>query len=363
MNLIYIILIVLALIIAGFGWSERLKKINAPLSWFFIFIFAVLIGFRSSDSGVDTIAYYNYFYDIKYRITPYYTFESGFIFFTEFMTKITNVETYVFTLSFLQLLCIYLSAKRLNINNKLVAIVLYLSFIPGFDMLTNGLRSGLALSVGLLILVCTTIYSNRYVLLNMFPILMHTSYTIITIISFFTKRFSGYKMNYFIFISSITFFVLWLVVNPIIIVSFFENISSQASAFGRLGRIVRYLIIEKELMSFTVKLYFMILSLFFSFLYFYTSKKQANARNDEVLTRMAFLALSIQLVYALCSFSQYSYRFMFLAFPLQALMFCYIMDKYYSGVMRSIIVLAVCFLGVLSTYSTKTFSSFKLLNL
>lgn len=192
---------------------------------------------------------------------------------------------------------------------------------------------------------------------------MHTSYTIITLVSLFVKKFSGFKINILIFSSSLFFFLIWLMINPIVIVSFFESISSQASAFGRLGRIVRYLIIEKELMSFAVKLYFMVLSLFFSCLYFYTLKHNPSAKEDNVLTRMAFLALSIQFIYALCSFSQYSYRFMFLAFPLQALMFCYIMDKYYSGVLRSMIVLAVCFLGLLSTYSTKTFSSFELLNL
>ncbi len=363
MTIFYILLLVLALLISSFGWSNKLNKLTAPFAWFFIYAFAILIGFRSAESGVDTIAYFDYFYDIKYRIPPYYTFEPGFIFFTEFMTKFSSVEVYVFTLSFIQLFFIYLAAKRLGINNKLVAVIVYLSFIPGFDMLTNGLRSGFALGIGLLILTSTVIYKNKYVLANILPVFMHTSYTIITLVSLFVKKFSGHRINTLIFSSSLFFFCIWLVVNPVVIVNFFESISSQANTFGRLGRIVRYLIIEKELMSFAVKLYFIVLSLFFSCIYFYTLKHAPSAKEDNVLTRMAFLALSIQLIYALCSFSQYSYRFMFLAFPLQALMFCYIMDKYYSGALRSLIVFIVCFLGVLSTYSTKTFSSFKLLDL
>ncbi|GAA0815291.1 hypothetical protein GCM10009111_13380 [Colwellia asteriadis] len=140
----------------------------------------------------------------------------------------------------------------------------------------------------------------------------------------------------------------------------FQGTSREVNSVGRL---IRYLIIEKELMSLTVKLYFMLLSIFLSSIYFFALKFNEKAKDDNILTRMAFITLSVQFVYALFSFSEYSYRFMFLAFPLQVLMFSYILDKYFSGTIRSLIVFSVCLLGIISTYSTKTFSSFILLDL
>lgn len=360
MTILYLLLLVLALLISGFAWSEKLKKLNPPLSWLFLYIFSVLIGFRDKFSGVDTKAYFNYYNDTKYRITPDFTFEPGFTYLTQLLTEIVNVEVYIFILSFIQLLCMYLAAKLLNINNKLLAVVIFLSFVPGFDMLTNGIRGGVALTTGLFLLVLTVINKNRLAIINFIPAFLHASYAIVALIGLFVKSLAGPRMNIFIFTCSLFFFLLWLAVNPLSLLAVFEDISKQVSY---LGRLIRYLIIEKELMSLTVKLYFIILSILFSCIYFITLRYNKLSREDEILTRMAFIALSIQFIYALFSFSQYSYRFMFLAFPLQILMFCYIMDKYYSGVMRQLIVFSVCFLGILSTYSTKTFSSFKLLSL
>ena len=130
-----------------------------------------------------------------------------------------------------------------------------------------------------------------------------------------------------------------------------------------LGKLVRYLLIEKQLMSLSVKLYFVSISVLFSCVYFLTLKLYNESKLDEVLSRMAFILLSIQFVYALFSFSQYSYRFMFLAYPIQVIMIAYVLDKYYSGILRNIIAFLLCFFGVLTTYTTKNFFSFDLLSL
>lgn len=360
MSIIFLLLLVVALLISGFGWSEKLRRLNAPLSWFFIYIFSVFIGFRSKSSGVDTKAYYKYYADIEDRITPDFSFEPGFTFFTQLMTQIASVEVYIFILSFVQLLFVYLSAKLLNINNKLIAVVVFISFIPGFDMLTNGVRGGITLAIGLPVLIISVINHNRLAVINFFPAFMHASYAIIAIISLFTKRFASPKVNLFIFSCSLSLFMIWLVVNPLSLLSIFDGVSKQVNY---LGRLIRYLIIEKELMSLSVKLYFIIISILFSCAYFITLKYNKSAQYDKVLTRMAFITLSIQFVYALFSFSQYSYRFMFLAYPLQILMFSYLLDKYFSGMVRNLIVLFICFLGIITTYSTKNFSSFDLFSL
>lgn|GEM_PF-5501089 len=360
MTIIFLLFLVLAIFLSGFGWSEKLRKINAPLSWFFIYIFSVLLGFRSKYSGMDTISYYNYFNDLASRHKPDFKFEFGFKYFTYLMTQITTAEAYIFSLSFILIYCLYIASRLLNILNRLFCIILFIAFLPGLDMLTNGVRGGLALTVGLIILVPTVINNNKLAVLNFFPMLLHSSYGIIALISLFVKKFSNPKTNTLLFISSLFFFIIWLIIKPDSILSLIEGHSRQVNVIGKL---IRYLILERELLSLSVKLYFMLICLIFSSIYFFTLKINKDARQDEPLTRMAFIILAGQLIYALFSFSQFSYRFMFLVYPLQILMTGYVIDKYFSGMQRNILVFSLCFLGIITTYTTRNFLQYNLLNL
>jgi len=360
LTIIYLLLLIIALLISGFGWSTTLRKMNTPFSWFFIFVFSVLLGFRSKYSGVDTMSYFNYFNDIAFRREPDFKFELGFKYFTYLISQVTTVEVYIFLISFIIIYCLYLSSRLLNITNRLFCIVLFTAFLPGLDMLTNAVRGGLALAIGLVILVPTVINHNRLATLNFIPMLLHSSYGIIALISLFVRRFSSQRINHLLFISSLFFFFIWLFTSPLLILNIIEGHSRQVNVIGKL---IRYLIIERELLSLPVKLYFMLVSIIFSSIYFFTLKMNTDAKKDEILTRIAFIVLSGQFIYALFSFSQFSYRFMFLVYPLQILMVGYVIDKYFSGVQRSILVLSLCFFGVITTYTTKTFLQYNLLNL
>jgi len=360
LSTLYLLLIVLALIISGFGWSKKLRKLNIPFSWFFIYAFSLLLGFRSRHSGVDTMSYFNYFNDIASNRSPDYSFELGFTYFTYLIAEIFSVEVYIFLLSFMPLFFLYLSSRLLKIENRLFCIVLFIAFIPGLDMLTNAVRGGLALTIGLALLVATVIRQNKFAVLNFLPMLVHASYGIVAIISLFPKRFSGYKIHLLLFSSSLFFFATWIFINPLSMLSIIEGYSQDVNS---LGKLVRYLLLEKELMSLPVKLYFVFISILFSCIYFLTFKMYEEARHDEVLSRMVFIILSTQFVYALFSFSQYSFRFMFLAYPLQIIMTAYVLDKYYSGILRNIIVFLLCSFGLMTTYTTHSFSSFELLSL
>lgn len=360
MSAIYLSLLFFSVILSGVGWSKEVNKLNAPFSWFFIYAFSVLLGFRSRFSGVDTMSYFNYFNDVSSNQTPDYSFELGFTYFTFFMTSITSVEIYIFFLTFIQLLSLYLSCKLLNIENKLLCIVLFIVFMPGLDMLTNGLRGGVSLAIGLVVLVATVIKNNRLAALNFLPMLIHASYGILAIISLFTQRFSRSSIHTLLFSLSLFFFTVWVFVNPLSMLAVIEGYSQESNY---LGKLVRYLIIEKELMSFSVKIYFIVLSILLSSIYFFTLKVNDKSKKDEVLSRMIFIILSGQFLYALFSFSQYAYRFMFLVYPLQIVMVAYVIDKYFSGLFRNILIYVLLVLGVLSTYTTNSFSSFELLSL
>lgn len=360
MTVIYLLLLAFAVLLSSFGWSTKIKKVNIPFSWFFIYVFSVIIGFRSKYSGVDTMSYFNYFTDISSNKAPLYAFEIGFTYFTHLIAELTTVEVYIFLLSFLQLFFLYLSCRLLKIKNRLFCIILFVAFMPGLDMLTNGTRGGVSLAVGLLILTITVIKHNKFAILNFFPMLVHASYGILSIISLLVKKFSRQKIHILLFFVNLFLFTTWIFINPLSMLGFIEGFSKD---LNYLGKLVRYLLIEKELMSLSVKIYFIIVSVLFTSIYFLTLMVNKKAKNDEILSRMAFIILSGQFIYALFSFSEFSYRFMFLVYPIQILMAVYVIDKYFSGLSRNILVFLLLLAGVLPTYTTKNFSSFDLLNL
>jgi hypothetical protein len=296
------------------------------------------------------MSYFNYFNDISSNKAPLYAFEIGFTYFTHLIAELTSVEVYIFLLSFLQLFFLYLSCRLLKIENRLFCIVLFIAFMPGLDMLTNGTRGGFSLALGLLILTITVIRNNKFALLNFFPILLHASYGILSMISLFVKRFSRQKIHVLLFVANLFLFTTWIFINPLSMLGFIEGFSQE---LNYLGKLVRYLLIEKELMSLSVKIYFIIVSVLLTSIYFLTLMTNEKAKNDEILSRMAFIILSGQFIYALFSFSQFSYRFMFLVYPIQVLMAAYVIDKYFSGVSRNILVFLILIVGVLPTYTTK----------
>jgi len=360
MTSLYLVLLITALLIGSFGWSKNLTKLNTTLTWLFLYLFSIFIGFRSLNSGVDTISYFNYFNAILLGEQTDFSFEKGFELFTYVLTVIGNAEFYVFLLSFLQLLLLLISARILKIKNNLIVLVLFLSFLPGLDMLTNGVRGGLALALGLPILIITAVNRNKFKILNFIPMIIHSSYGIIALISLLINKFSSVKLNIFLFIANIILFAMWLILTPLSLLGYLETFSSDS---GLIGKLVRYLLIDKQLMSLSVKLYFMFVSISFSVIYFLCLKLNRAVYSDVRLTRIVFITLAGQFLYALISFSEYSYRFMYLVYPLQILMLSYVVDKYMSGSARNILIFFICALGISLTYSTKTFYSFELLSL
>lgn len=360
MKELYLVMLLLGLLLSLFGWLRGLVLINSLLAVIIVYIFSIFIGFRSESSGVDTASYLNYFNSLKKNENTNFSFEIGFEYFSYYLSQITTGDIYIFLLSFIQLMFITLSAKNLNIKNIIIVPILYLSFLPGLDMLTNGIRGGSAIAIGLPLLMITVIKRNRLAPLNFLPMLFHASYGIISLISLFTNSFSSVRNNKIIFIASILFFCTWLIIEPYFIL---EKVNFLSGSFSVFGKLVRYLLIEKELMSSSVKLYFILLSLSFSFFYFYIINSCTKAKQDILLNKLAFITLVGQLVYAFVSFGEYSYRFMFLVYPLQIILTAYILDNYVSGLRRLFFLILFVLTGSVITYSSNTFQSFELLNL
>ncbi|MFY8273986.1 EpsG family protein [Pseudoalteromonas sp. SSDWG2] len=358
MNFIFICFLSIFVLLASFGWSIKVSRINSTLSILFITFYSTFIGFRSSISGSDTLSYINYFEDIKHGNSPAFGFEIGFELLTRFFVLFDRVDIYIFFLTFSQMLLVYVAACTLKLKNKILVLILYVCYLPGLDMLSNATRGGLALSLGLPILVFTVVRNRGSRVFNFLPLMFHSSYLILAINGLLSKRFSGYRLNFFLFSFSIFFFIFWLVFPPELIVRIADGFSKEGS---NVGKFARYLLLERELLSFVVKMYFVFVSVVFSLFYISFSFVNRKIIEDDYLSRLAFVVMSTQLLYAVVSFSEYSFRFMYLAYPIQVLMVCYIFENYFRTIYRPFWAFLLAFLGFSMTYTTKTFGAYELL--
>src|SRR5690606_2334861 len=117
-------------------------------------------------SGVDTPAYIAYFRGDE--LTPR-QFEIGFALFTQVFRVFGSAEWYIWGIAMVQVLSMALAARLLGIRNLAVVLIAYIAFLPGLDMLTNGMRNGLALTLGMPILIATTINRASMRLFNFLP--------------------------------------------------------------------------------------------------------------------------------------------------------------------------------------------------
>ena len=98
---------------------SKYRMVNFALSFIYIFIFSIILGFRTFDSGVDTQSYVNYFHSISNLETPEFHFEIGFRYFTILFSLLVEDYFYVYLLTFLQLFFLFVTGLLLRIKNIL----------------------------------------------------------------------------------------------------------------------------------------------------------------------------------------------------------------------------------------------------
>lgn len=355
--MVYVLLLEGLLLVSSLLWLRKSGIHYAMAVGASVFVVCAFIGFRSTTSGVDTLDYYTYF--ISQDVAGH-GFEPGFVGITKVLSFILNAELYFFSIVFLQSVSLVLAGRMLGIRNDALILVAFLSFIPGLDMFGNAIRNGLALTVGMPLLVGSTILGKRFRYLNFLPATVHLSYTLIGAMSFSVRRLASIKTNVILFVFSLLFCFIGFSSLPSVLVGY---LASVPKSYLGVSAFAKYMLLENELLSASVKIYFLVISLLFSFLYFFVLGISKSSRKDVVLTRLAYGSLSIQLFYMLVSFSEYAFRFMFIAYPLQILMFVYIAERYVPVMWRIPMVVLVLTVNIAVTYSTNTYATYQLLDI
>lgn len=354
-------MILLILLVTGASlFLPNNKVLQTYLGLSACIIFSCVIGLRSFDSGTDTLAYVSYFNSV-HEDRGY--FEPFFYFFTLFFATISSATTYIFSLSAIPIFLVLFAAMSAEVSRPALIVCLFLCFVPGIDLITNGVRSGLSLSVGLWIAVISSRYTKTRYLLSSFPIFVHYSY-IIVLLSDVSSRFLSTRKLTIANGLGCLLIVFWLLVDAKEVVTYITDFYfSNSDGFASIiDKSLRYLINRQSFLSQAVFMYFALLSIFLGLVnsYFIRVKKITSSRTSLVLYSLSTLTF---LCFALVSFSPFSYRFMFIAYVFQIFLFGCLLDILAESDWAKLAYFFLISVSSVITYTTATMTRFTFLNL
>lgn len=329
------------------------KKLDL-LSSLFIFTFSLIfLGFRDMHSGVDTIVYVTEFNSMNNNLN----IELFYKYFMNILSSFTNAETFIFLNVFLQISIVMLITKLIKINNQSIVLYAYISMMPGFDMLTNGIRQGLSTTIIMLIFVL--IYFNKklnsyFIVISLF---LHKS-VLIFIPTIFLLKYPTKKLVTVLIYISIFIFIFWsLNNNTQILNNYISRINilmpGTSSTIGQ--KFSQYLLQDNsEMLSGILKYYFLTIILLFSFIFFIT--KNVIKEKKEILI-LSILFFYLVIPYAISFPSPYSYRFMYTSF-LPGLLLSVLLIE--NDRKKLIFFYLITFIFGIFTYGSNTYSKFNL---
>ncbi|EGQ8204168.1 hypothetical protein GWZ47_16590 [Vibrio cholerae] len=343
----YIIPILLLLFLALAIVFKKNDIIIIHISFIFVIVFSALFGLRSEKSGTDTIEYIEYFQSKLQNPDGNYRFELGFEHITSFFAIFGSDEFYIFSLTFLILIFLLISACRFKCNVA-IFLVSFFCFLPGLDMITNGIRNTLATIISLLLLS----FSNdrgtniRTILVISTSSLIHKSTLMYSLVLIVSRIINIERHAKSLILFSVFLFML---ANFTHYSNLFQFLSGYTSGYGIFSKFSRYLVNSDELLSPYVKLYFFVVSLTLC-LYIALNNAVLVTEKEIIMAKFSFIGL---IVLSAIYFIPYSYRFMLLFYPFQVLCVSIIISR--QGLKASSCAMLSFIIGnAVITYATNT---------
>lgn len=352
-NIVYIFLFY-CLLLLSFLFNRIKNFFTLYLACSSVIVVSVFLGFRSLDSGKDTHGYVKYFTDGFKN----FNFEFGFYYFSNFLSYFLDAAGYLYVIAVLSIIFIALAAFSFKIKNISLVVLIYSGLLPGLDMLTNTIRNGLALNISALIIILS-LHINKFKILTLLPAMIHNSTVLTALISALPVKYKLHRVNVFLFSLSSLLFLAFSFIN-IDIYSFSAKYNTGSDL---LSKLVRYIILDKDLLDKSVEIYFKAISLTLALPYVYCVIVSRNFRYDEFIHRLMFVAMLLVLFYAAFSLAEFSYRFMYLSYPLLVITSVYCYEKYFKSTLSHIVFYSFTLFLTLITFTTSTFGSYKLLYL
>lgn len=310
-------------------------------------VFIILFGLRTIDTGTDTYAYNMWFESLSGTWSSR-DFEPLFTLLGKFVSYFTDNSSIFF--SIVTTATIYFLIKAFRINNNLIAvplsIVMSFSFISGVDLIANGMRSGIALSLATYALI-RYINDNKniyFFIAISIASLLHAScvifYSALIFIRIIDERFV--KIIFYIYIG------LFISENLKVFDFIFLKIAGLGIGSHVISRVLAFKYQESDMFSGYAKYYFFAITLipYLLFKYNYFTNRKI------VITHYVML-----MPYIMIFSSPSSYRFSYVSYYLMIYILTQSVSYTKSTAKRAIVYLMI-FVMIFITYTTKTTLSY-----
>lgn len=353
-----------------FAWAAvclSLIKKNALIDRYaqiLVYVFSFLfLGLRDFSSGTDTREYVEGFHSIKHFTHFRQSWDLLYNYFAYFVSIFTDGAGFILINVLVQLFLISVLIKKLGIETKALALLAYITFLPGFDLLTNGLRQGFSTPLALLIIL---ILQNRKGIYKSFVLILlafHKSILVFLPVFFVMNVVSERAKK-------ITINVLLICIPSLILLWHFVKLKSNFSTYilfltfdlsdSQLNmgqKLNAYLVNQSDMLSGIYRYYFLAITCLFLFCIFYFKDRIKDLPNYKQILDFSFLVICLMIPYAVVWISPFSYRFLYI-FYLPALLLCvFYLNILKSSKMEFIVMFGILISAIL-TYGSGTFSEF-----
>ncbi len=331
------------LVVIFFG--TKCDPSSRAISFTITFIcFIVLFGLRTEESGVDTRAYYDFFSRFVYNYQVDVD-DVGFVFLANIISYFSKDSIYfLFWVTFIQIVVFSFSLLFYGVKNVGLYLIVFILFMPGFDLFSNTIRQGLGLSFFTLSIVLylreKTLYSFVFLL---FASSIHLSFICGSIIYIFHFL----KMNRVFYMNIAIFSFVIFLLNEQLDLSIAEFLNSL-SLPGILGELAFKLYIYESYddgrLSGIFKYYFFLIyliPLMCLFIFKCVDKIFIGQRHVNVLCFYS----SILFIYSVISSGTFSFRLLYVIYSIAVLMY-YMLYEYAKGYQRIVVLGVIVVSGV-----------------
>lgn len=361
---------------AGLGYSVLvllvfLSSTSGRKEWDYIASIAVglfavaFIGLRDRYAGTDTNAYVAYFDRASRSLSNAMEREPGFAFLSHLIGYVGDWQAFLVALIIVQLISVALASKLLGVATAF-PLLLYISLLPGLDMLANGLRQGVGSTLGLLVWAAVWHRGLLGRLWLFSPVAFHKSMLILVpFVLFSRERYWLLSVLSTCVLIVLALLALYITLSSGDLYSFLAP-SLELLTFAVVGsdlffgeKLFGYVNPDEDIISPRLEIYFALIPLgaLLVAIWGFLRGSYVGLAFERHRALFTFFALCLA-PYALLFLTSYSYRFMYIAYPAAVLLLSFAYQNL-RIVAFKLVATALVYASGVATYGSATFYSFR----
>lgn len=336
------VIFIMSLISKGF----KIPNYSLSLSIFIMLFITILFGLRTVDTGTDTLTYLNWYESLGLP-NPTRYFEPLFTIIGRCIYFFTPSGSWFFSIiSFLTLFFLALSYNRSSsIYAVPLGLVISVAFVSGTDLMANGIRNGLALSIATYGAI--KFIRDEKVFSYLFIVFMSTMIHASCFIFLALVAVKHIKTERCVKICFYSYLIIFTLEAFKVFDFVFMTISDLGIGSHIISRLLAFKYQESDMFAGAIKYYFFVITLIPYMLYYFKYNI-----NTKMLTMHYMLLIPFAMIFS----SPSSYRFSYLSFYIMIGIICQAsLDK--SPIKRVMLYTSI-FAMIVITYGSRTSLSY-----